>query len=483
MANSSNSLSYTGRDVSEIRKELIDMIPSLTNKWTDFNESDIGITLIELIAGAQDMQNFYFDTQTFETYLDTAVQEKNIRSLLRSMNYRIPLVNSARGRIVLEFSDDSYKEVNIPKYTRVFSSNVGIGISYVTLDAVSEKGSFSYLNVPIIEGELKTITLTRKDFESNTNISGNLSRRFYLGYKNVADRSVVVSQSGIFWEECDDALLKYRGGYYYSVHKDSEGQVYILFSPNFMSLIPSDYSSTVTIRFLISNGSSGILEAGSLDRIDISLNGLTNVINDIDTYGGADEPDLNRLKLLARQHAVTMDRYITLADYEYAVNSEPYVFKSIVKDWKYPEYVKEPYIVRVWAVDFSGKSLGEENIKTLKDKLLKKGNLEVSVEVANVVTVNFDIDAEVTLRTRTEEEKEQVIESIKNYMYKVYSLGEMEFGKRISYSLMLSYLRASSPYIKDVYLKNPTSDVEPRATDFPVLGEINIRVVDAISAE
>ena len=108
------TVSYTGRDVSEIRRELIDMIPTLTSEWTDFNESDLGITMIELIAGAQDMQNFYFDTQAFETYLDTAVQSKNIRSIARAMNYRIPLKSTASGQLLITFTDDSYKTVDIP---------------------------------------------------------------------------------------------------------------------------------------------------------------------------------------------------------------------------------------------------------------------------------------------------------------------------------------------------------------------------------
>ena len=57
MSNSNNTLSYTNRDIVSIRKELINAIPKLTDKWTDFNESDLGITLIELMAGVQDMQN------------------------------------------------------------------------------------------------------------------------------------------------------------------------------------------------------------------------------------------------------------------------------------------------------------------------------------------------------------------------------------------------------------------------------------------
>ena len=177
MPSNIKKLSYTGRDASEIRRELIDMIPGLTDKWTDFNESDLGIILIELIAGAQDMQNFYFDTQTFETYLDTAVQDKNIRSLLRTMNYRIPLINNAKGTLFITFINDEYKEINIPKYTYVRSSIPGVRATYLVNDTISLSGNISEIEIPIVEGELKTLTMTRNDFETNYTVSHEISRR------------------------------------------------------------------------------------------------------------------------------------------------------------------------------------------------------------------------------------------------------------------------------------------------------------------
>ena len=111
------SLSYTGRDNEDIRQSLIDLVPQLTDKWRDYNESDLGITIIELIAGAQDMQNFYLDNQTFETYIDTAMQDKNIRSLLRAMNYRVPLMVSARGTVTVSFVGSLPEYLSFPKYT------------------------------------------------------------------------------------------------------------------------------------------------------------------------------------------------------------------------------------------------------------------------------------------------------------------------------------------------------------------------------
>lgn len=473
-------LSYTGRDAAEIRRELIDMIPSLTDKWTDFNESDLGIILIELIAGAQDMQNFYFDTQTFETYLDTAVQDKNIRSLLRVMNYRIPLVNSAKGELYITFEDDEYKEISIPKYTVVRSSLPGVLPTYLTNDSIELKGNIQEIEIPIIEGELKTITMSRQGFESNLTSTNQISRRVYLGSDKVADHSVTLVQDNVIWEECDDALLKFNGGYYFSVHKDSLGQVYVLMSVNFLDLIPQDKNSTITFNFIVSKGSKGIVNAYDLDTIDVVLDKVQYIENREKTTGGADEPVLSGLKLLARKNAVTMGRYITLNDYDTAVNMEPYVLKSIVKDWKYPEYVNAPYLVRVWAVGPDGEQISKEDKNKLKEKLLSNGNVEVSVEIMNVNIVDIDIEVDVSLKAKDSIDKENIKKSIRDYIIKAYRVTSMEFGGEINYSYLYSRIRGCSPYIKDIALLTPTDDVKVGITEFPRIRNVTVNVVDKI---
>ena len=57
---------YTGRDIQDLRDYLVNQVMSLTDQWTDFNESDVGMVLIELIAGLGDMLGFYLDKQTLE---------------------------------------------------------------------------------------------------------------------------------------------------------------------------------------------------------------------------------------------------------------------------------------------------------------------------------------------------------------------------------------------------------------------------------
>lgn len=478
--------SYTARDVAAIRKELIELVPTLTTKWTDFTESDLGVTLIELMAGVQDMQNFYFDTQAFETFLDTAVQEKNIRSHLRAMNYPIPLISPAKTVLRIQFTSDFNKTVKIPRYTQIGSSfSGGVNKYYVVEDTV-KSGEFSAMDVPIAEGEVKTRRLKRSDFLNNLNSYGNVSRRIYLGYKNVASGSVSVSQDDIEWEQCDDALLKYKGGYYYSVHVDSEGQVYVFMPVNYLDLIPVNEDEAVTFTFAVTNGTGGYVSANKLNSIvnlDSVLEGCENVtISDIDkiynvsdSQGASDANDFETMKILARKYNQTMGRYVTLDDYKTGIEIEGDVFKCVVKDWKDPNYVSAPYIVKYWAVDTSGRNISEQTRKSIEDKFKKSGVLDVTVEFITTEIINLDITASIVFKTNSSSEKENILSDIREELVNYFSLDNMEYGKYISYSEILSVIRGVSGNIRTVILETPSEDIELSEIQFPVLGEISIR--------
>nr|DAS88260.1 MAG TPA: Baseplate wedge protein [Bacteriophage sp.] len=481
MASSNNSLSYTNRDIVSIRKELINTIPKLTDKWTDFNESDLGITLIELMAGVQDMQNFYLDTQAFETYLDTAVQDKNVRALLRSMNYRIPLAKSSECKVRVVFVNNDSREITIPKYTSFTSSINSSVVNFVAKETITKSGSFDYIDIPVMEGIARTVTWSKDDLTSNKNVDGDVSRRIYLGYKNVSDGSVEIVQHGNIWKECDDALLKYEGGRWYSVHVDSDGQVYVLMSVNFLQLVED--GDSLDINFVATNGVKGIIDMDTIDTINLNIQDVQRIYNTTKSYDASDSPssaDLQNMKVLARRNAVTMGRYITLEDFETAVYEQSYVFQAVVKDWKYSDYVSEPYVVKVWAVNTLGESLGELTREKLKKELMSKAIADVTVQVLEVESIDFNIDVDVVLSVDNETAKERLRTEIISFLNTTYRAENMSFGENISYSLMTSRIKAYSPYIKDVVVRTPSKDIEVGNIQFPRLNKISVRVVEEL---
>ena len=476
------SLSYTGRDNEDIRQSLIDLVPQLTDQWRDFNESDLGITIIELIAGAQDMQNFYLDNQTFETYIDTAMQDKNIRAILRAMNYRVPLMVSAIGMIRVEFMTPLEAGITFPLYTQFKCSEVR-DVTYVSTKQVSALVGSEYVDIPIMEGELKTIQVTKNELAKNITSTGKVSRRIYLNDNSVADKSVKMVQNGIadggtFWEEVDDALLKYWGGRYYSVHKDATGNVYLLMSVNFMDLLPADADEPITITYIKTRGTKGLVNAYQIDTLlNLSeYNSLIYKVYNIEaTSGAADEPNLQYAKLLARAHAQTMGRYVTLEDYANGIAINPTIMYSVVKDWKTTDLVNYPFTVFVWAVNLQGNNLSVLEQNNLIAPFRERGITAVGVEYQKTEFVYFDVSVVVYLKPVTEAERDRLLGAVEQYLVETFSPENIDYGDRVSISILTSSIYTLSPYFKSVVIETPDKDVESTEIQLLRLRNVSVR--------
>ena len=96
------SVSYTNKDYESLRQELLAKVPQLTDRWTDFNSSDMGVVLLELFCGVGDMLAYYLDAQAAEAFLPTARQRQNVINLCKLISYRLdsPVPSST----ILQFS-------------------------------------------------------------------------------------------------------------------------------------------------------------------------------------------------------------------------------------------------------------------------------------------------------------------------------------------------------------------------------------------
>lgn len=469
--NKNSSLSYTGRDQADIRRELVSLVPGLTEKWRDFSPSDLGMIVLEIIAGSQDMQNFYLDNQAFETFLDMAEQDKNIRSHLRAMNYRIPFTGSAKGEVYLYFKEYP-KNITIPKYTQLICKDNDI--TYSTIDSTTissanevtdEDNKFYGLykadtSLKVMEGVVRSFTVDKDTLLSRTTIDGSVSRRIYLeggDSKGYSDKSVWIRHSrnsepfNIYWTEVDDAILEYNGGTVYSVHQDSYGEVYILMSVNFIDYI--NEADEITIYWVQTLGADGIATPGTDTEIDRFIS-FTDGDNTITVYqeeattGAYSIPNLSELKPLARRQAQNLDRYITIDDFKNGTATEPYIFRYVVKDWKSPTYVNLPYQVKIWAVNFDGGNLGNQDIQTLKNKFYSKGVTDIEIVYVLTNFVKIRIDVVLLLKVSTEANQESLRNSVKTYLEELLEYSTLNYGQKISLMMLDSQIRSVSSYIK-----------------------------------
>lgn len=83
------ALNYLAKDYATFRRLLLDRMSSLLPGWTDVNEADIGVTLVELLAYAADELSYRQDAVATEAYLGTARSRISLRRHACLLDYRL----------------------------------------------------------------------------------------------------------------------------------------------------------------------------------------------------------------------------------------------------------------------------------------------------------------------------------------------------------------------------------------------------------
>lgn len=102
MADKKVPINYTSRDFSTIKQDLINYAKrSYSDTYKDFNQSSFGALMVDTVSYIGDVLSFYLDYQVNESFLDTAVEYKNVSRLSRQYGYKFTGSPSATG--VAEF--------------------------------------------------------------------------------------------------------------------------------------------------------------------------------------------------------------------------------------------------------------------------------------------------------------------------------------------------------------------------------------------
>ena len=88
-------IDYTSKDFESLINDLVNRIQFFNPEWTDFNESDFGITLLELYAYVADGLHYQIDRQANECFLPTAIKRESVVSLLKLIDYELPSAQPA----------------------------------------------------------------------------------------------------------------------------------------------------------------------------------------------------------------------------------------------------------------------------------------------------------------------------------------------------------------------------------------------------
>jgi len=93
---------YINRDFESIKQDLVNYAKVYyPETFRDFNEASFGALMLDMVAYVGDMLSFYVDYQTNESYLDSAIETKNVVKQAKQMGFKYPGTPASTGVVTL----------------------------------------------------------------------------------------------------------------------------------------------------------------------------------------------------------------------------------------------------------------------------------------------------------------------------------------------------------------------------------------------
>lgn len=93
-------IKYTSKDFDSIKADLVEYAKRYySNNFKDFSEAGFASLMMDSVAYAGDILSFYIDYQTNETFLNTAIEQRNIYKIAKQLGYKNKVNSTSSGVI------------------------------------------------------------------------------------------------------------------------------------------------------------------------------------------------------------------------------------------------------------------------------------------------------------------------------------------------------------------------------------------------
>ena len=461
------SIAYTNKDYDSLRRELLARVPQLTDRWTDFNASDLGVVLLELFCGIGDMLAYYLDAQAAEAFLPTARQRQNVINLCKLISYRLDTPVAATTTLRFALAAPLDEDLTIPAGTACRARLEDGDVAFETaLDAVIPRGR-TEVDVDARQGRRKSESFTG---------NGEPGQRLVLAGKSIAQGSVRVRIQEREWTEVAHFQESDAGSLHFQTETDALDETTIVFGDGVHGAVPPP-GEPVEVEYLETLGAAGnlgpnlvteVLDAVYLDGAQVAL----SVTNPAPATNGADRETLEHARRQAPAELRSLWKAVTKEDYKALAEGFPGVAKAQILD------VNDCGNIRYYQVNLAVAPDGGG-----PPSALLKRDLAEFLESRKVITVEinlFDpvyrpvsVDADVFAHAG--EDLDLVRSRVEDALAEHFAFDRMDFGKAVRFSDLVALIDGVRG-VSHVRMYAPQEDIEVRAGEIAVLGQVNLDV-------
>lgn len=460
-------IEYSNKDYESIRRELLAKVPQLTDRWTDFNPSDLGVVLLDLFCGVGDMLAYYLDAQAAEAFLPTARQRQSVIDLCKLIGYRLdgPVSSSATIRFTLPQPLDS--DLTIPGET-VCRALVADGqIDFETVGDVFIPHGERSVDAYARQGIRKVQTLEA---------TGLAGQRFKLTGKAIAQGSICVQIDAEPWIEVRHFQESDSESFHFTTDLSALDITTISFGDGRFGAVPAA-GKTISVSWLESLGANGNIGPDRITQLltpiyhegeSVSL----NISNPSAATGGTSRESVQHAKVHAPAELGTLWKAVTLQDYKALAEGFPGVAKAKVLDTNDCQNIRY-YTVHL-AIAPNGGGLPSGLLKRDLAEFLERRKV-ATVEVKLFDPVYLPVSIGCTVYAWPGEELSTIQRRIEVALAAFFSFDRVDFEQTVHTSDLVA-LVDGIPGVSHLHMHTPLVDCELKRGEIPVLGTVALDV-------
>jgi hypothetical protein len=464
------SIAYTNKDYESIRKELLAKIPQLTDRWTDFNHSDLGVVLLELFCGIGDMLAYYLDVQAAEAFLPTARQRQNVIDLCKLIGYRLDTPVAATTTLQFSLSSPLDTDLVLPAGTVCRALLEDGQADFETVEGGLIPRGVQTVDVSARQGVRRTETFTA---------TGQPFQRYQLTGEAIAQDSITVNIAEETWTEVGHFQGSASNSLHFMADTDALDITTVIFSDGQNGAVPLS-GAEITVSYLETLGEKGNLAPGRITQLltpvySDSVQVPLSVTNPVPATGGTSRETIEHARRQAPSELRTLWKAVTLEDYNILAEGFPGVAKAQVLDTNNCQNIRYYQVNMAVAPDGGGPS-----------SALLKQDLLAFLESRKVITVEinlFDpvyrpvsVDAEIFAYAG--EDLDVVRSRVENTLEDFFAFDRMDFGAAVYLSDIVAALDGVRG-VSHVRMYAPQQDIDIRPGEIAALGQVNLDVRSA----
>lgn len=345
------SINLTAKDYDLIRSEMIQKLPIITGgKWSNLNESDPGIAIIEVLSAMLDNIYYYQDAAINEAYMPNARQRSAVMKFLRALGYETRNVSAAKGTVKIGVDGNTFPvyPVTVPAYTTVVGKGVtGQQVVFTCMENTILQSASDRAELPVIQGILlgdssRNAVLITAD--------GQPDQKYLIDYDNVDITSIRIFVNGNMsdsWTRVPSFFGSKSDDKHFVVQLNDSLRPVVIFGNGVNGFIPTS-GVVLYVQAIQTAGSAGNVGIGAITSVSSSSSTDANgnaaslvVTNDSPLVGGADLESLDAAKRNAVGQVYSVKKAVTSEDFAHLMTALPSVDKAVVwgeQEEKYPNY-------------------------------------------------------------------------------------------------------------------------------------------------